>query len=101
MKASLEFTPRRNTSTPFFPFMHDCIYLIFTPGAKSRCSLTSYGPGTPPQSWTSAGSLLCGNSLCTLCSLMTMDALPWQRSLANLQEGKSQWVLQIDHPKEE
>ncbi|KAF8503850.1 hypothetical protein BU17DRAFT_71750 [Hysterangium stoloniferum] len=46
----LSVTFRRNTSRPFFPFMHDCIYLIFTPGAKSRCSLTSYGPGAPPLS---------------------------------------------------
>ncbi|KAF8530441.1 hypothetical protein BU17DRAFT_60167 [Hysterangium stoloniferum] len=34
--AILEFTPRLNTNWPVFPFMHDCIYLIFTPGAKSR-----------------------------------------------------------------
>ncbi|KAF8497978.1 hypothetical protein BU17DRAFT_72376 [Hysterangium stoloniferum] len=50
MKAILELTPRLNTSWPVFPFMHDCIYLIFTPGAKSRCSPTSYGPGAPPLS---------------------------------------------------
>ncbi|KAF8521461.1 hypothetical protein BU17DRAFT_64949 [Hysterangium stoloniferum] len=43
-------TPRFNTSGPVFLFMHDCIHLIFTPGAKSRCSLTSYGPGAPPLS---------------------------------------------------
>ncbi|KAF8523378.1 hypothetical protein BU17DRAFT_63945 [Hysterangium stoloniferum] len=44
------FTPRLNTSWPFFPFMHDSIHLIFTPGAQSHCSLTSYGPGAPPLS---------------------------------------------------
>ncbi|KAF8510683.1 hypothetical protein BU17DRAFT_69967 [Hysterangium stoloniferum] len=50
LEASLELTPRLNTSWPFFPFMHDSIHLIFTPGAQSRCSLTSYGPGAPPLS---------------------------------------------------
>ncbi|KAF8512291.1 hypothetical protein BU17DRAFT_69277 [Hysterangium stoloniferum] len=43
-------TPCLNTSWPFFLFMHDSIHLIFTPGAQSRCSLTSYGPGAPPLS---------------------------------------------------
>ncbi|KAF8497972.1 hypothetical protein BU17DRAFT_72372 [Hysterangium stoloniferum] len=50
MKPILELTPCLNTSWPVFPFMHDCIYLIFTPGAQSHCSLTSYGPGAPPLS---------------------------------------------------
>ncbi|KAF8508355.1 hypothetical protein BU17DRAFT_70841 [Hysterangium stoloniferum] len=50
MKPILQLTPRLNTSWPFFPFMHDSIHLIFTPGAQSHCSLMSYGPGTPPLS---------------------------------------------------
>ncbi|KAF8508815.1 hypothetical protein BU17DRAFT_70684 [Hysterangium stoloniferum] len=36
MKPILELTPHLNTSWPFFPFMHDSIHLIFTPGAQSR-----------------------------------------------------------------
>ncbi|KAF8521399.1 hypothetical protein BU17DRAFT_64892 [Hysterangium stoloniferum] len=32
------FTPCLNTSRPFFPFMHDWIHLIFTPGSKLSCS---------------------------------------------------------------
>ncbi|KAF8512463.1 hypothetical protein BU17DRAFT_69229 [Hysterangium stoloniferum] len=50
MKPILEFTPHHNTSRLFFPFLLDCIHLIFTPGAQSCCSLMSYGPGTPPLS---------------------------------------------------
>ncbi|KAF8505285.1 hypothetical protein BU17DRAFT_101069 [Hysterangium stoloniferum] len=40
MKASLEFTPRHNTSRPFFPFLHDCIYPLFTDIIWARCSPT-------------------------------------------------------------
>ncbi|KAF8508350.1 hypothetical protein BU17DRAFT_70838 [Hysterangium stoloniferum] len=40
MKPILELTPRLNTSWPFFPFMHDSIHLIFTPGAQSRLEFT-------------------------------------------------------------